>query len=206
MKKTGYIFTIITTVLAAVVLIFVANRLSAHTAEEHDAEKFENAMRLVYSDAQSFDTAVFEKKYLDRYLDDNGFSPDKILIRDVIYARNDQNNVQGTVVNITVLKKFGGVINLLAGVRNDGTVNGYSILEITDAKGLEMKVKEEEFSSQFEDVLTDKFILVEKDAVEPNEIVKASGAEDASEAVVTAVNAAILANDFMAVASGGIAG
>lgn len=206
MRKMGSVFAIIITVLAAVVLIFAANALTAKKVTENTDLKFEQALDEVYGDAQSFDVADFQKKYLDQYLSDNGYTPDKVVIRDVIYARNDQNNVQGIVANITVLKKFGGAIDLLVGVKNDGTLNGYAITELTDAKGLEMKVKEEEFSSQFKDVLTDRFILVEKNPENPNEVVRATGAEDASEAVVTAVNAAILANDFMAVSSGGITG
>ncbi|MBR3241845.1 MAG: hypothetical protein IKF90_03985, partial [Parasporobacterium sp.] len=71
---------------------------------------------------------------------------------------------------------------------------------------LDFKVKDSEFEAQFEGVRTDRFLPVSYESSSPSEIVMENGAEDASQAVIRAVNAAILANTFIDEYYGGVIG
>ena len=93
---------------------------------------------------------------------------------------------------------------MLVGVQNDGTVNGYSILHISEVKGLDLKVKDPVFADQFAGKKTGAFTLVNYEAKVSDEIVTANGAEDASQAVLRAVNASILTNIFIDEYYGGV--
>ena len=86
---------------------------------------------------------------------------------------------------------------MLVGIQNDGTINGYSILKISEAKGLDFKVRDSDFADQFADKKADQFNLVSYNATLPGDIVAANGAEDASQAVVNAVNAVIRTSTFI---------
>ena len=52
---------------------------------------------------------------------------------------------------------YGGDITFTLGIRNDGTVNGYEILSISETAGLGMKAKEDAFKQQFSGKKVDSF-------------------------------------------------
>ena len=89
-----------------------------------------------------------------------------------------------------VLKKN---VSLSVGVRDDGTVNGYETLSISETAGLGMKAKEPEFKSNFKNKKADRFEVV-KDGSGKNDDSKVdaiSGATITSRAVTSAVNSCV---------------
>ena len=204
MKLPKRILLIAITAVIVIALVIAVNYLTKNKVNANEEAKRTAAFDAVYPTADSFDDANYRSDYLNRYLDQNGYPVDQVLVNQITFARNEVRDVQGVVVQVSSYKKFGGIIRMLVGIQNDGTVNGYRILSISDAKGMDFKVKDPEFAGQFEGVRADEFTLVNFNANMSSEIVVANGAEDASQAVVRAVNAAILANTFIDEYYGGV--
>ncbi len=200
------ILVVVITALVAFALVIAAYFVTKDKVKENEEKKIEQAFEAVYPDAASFDEANYRTDYLQRFLEENGYPDDQVYVNKVTFARNEVRDVQGIVVQVSSYKKYGGIISMLVGVKNDGTVNGYSILNISDAKGLDFKVRDSEFSDQFKDKKADRFTLVNYQAKLANEILSANGAEDASQAVLKGVNAALLTNTFVDEYFGGVLG
>lgn len=200
------ILLIVFTIIIAFGLIISANYLTRSKVEANEEAKIQAAFDAVFPDAASFDEPNYRADYLQRYLTENGFPSDQVFVNQITFARDEFREVQGIVAYVSGYKKFGGIIRMLVGISNDGTVNGFRILSISDAKGLDFKVKDSEFEAQFEGVRTDRFLPVSYESSSPSEIVMENGAEDASQAVIRAVNAAILANTFIDEYYGGVIG
>ena len=204
MSLSKRIIRIVVIAVIAFALIFAGYFFTKEKVEANEEAKIDAAFENVYPDAASFDEASYKSEYLTRYLSDNGYADDQVYVNKVTFARNEVRDVQGIVVQVSSYKKYGGIITMLVGVQNDGTVLGYSILHISEAKDLDLKVKDAAFADQFKNVKTDAFTLVTGEAKITGEIVPANGADDASQAVVCAVNASILANTFIDEYFGGV--
>ena len=96
----------------------------------------------------------------------------------------------GYVVTTTDKEGYGGDIQITVGITTDGTVNGVSILSISETAGLGMKAKEPAFYEQYQGKQTEKF-YVTKDGGEGEAIDALSGATITSRAVTGAVNTAL---------------
>ena len=96
----------------------------------------------------------------------------------------------GYVVTVTDSEGYGGNIQITVGITSDGTVNGISILSISETAGLGMRATEPEFYGQYEGKRTEKF-AVSKDGGDGEPIDALSGATITSRAVTGAVNTAL---------------
>ncbi len=76
-----------------------------------------------------------------------GYSDD---IDSVNTALDASGNVIGYVFDRYSKRRQPGSITFSVGIQNDGTVNGYSITNISETPGLGMKAQEKPFYSQFE--------------------------------------------------------
>ena len=97
---------------------------------------------------------------------------------------------EGYVITTTDKDGFGGSIQITVGITTDGTINGVSILSISETAGLGMRATEPSFYGQYEGKQTDKFV-VSKDGGDGEPIDALSGATITSRAVTGAVNAAL---------------
>ena len=97
---------------------------------------------------------------------------------------------EGYVITTTDKDGFGGSIQITVGITSDGTVNGVSILSISETAGLGMKATEPAFYGQYEGKQAEKFV-VSKDGGDGEPIDALSGATITSRAVTGAVNAAL---------------
>ena len=77
------------------------------------------------------------------------------------------------------------------GIKNDGTVNGYSITSISETPGLGMKAEEADFYKQFENKKVDKFDVVKTTPSKDDEIEAITGSTITSKAMANGCNAAI---------------
>jgi len=96
----------------------------------------------------------------------------------------------GYVVTATSKEGYGGDIQITVGITSDGTVNGISILSISETAGLGMRATEPVFYEQYQGKQAQKFV-VSKDGGDGEPIDALSGATITSRAVTGAVNAAL---------------
>ena len=106
-------------------------------------------------------------------------------------ALDKDGNVLGYVITVTAKDGSQGNITFSVGIKNDGTVNGYSITDIAETPGLGMKAQEEAFYSQFEGKNVSSFTVVKSATTADNEIESISGATITSKAMANGVNACI---------------
>lgn len=122
-------------------------------------------------------------------LKNEGFEDETI---DKIINVTDENGSSlGYVFTVTTSAGYGGDISFSVGIKEDGTVNGYSILSISETAGLGMKATEEKFKSQFEDKAVEEFRVTKSGAASQEEVDAISGATITSKAVTGGVNACI---------------
>ena len=95
---------------------------------------------------------------------------------------------------------------MAVGIENNGMVRGYYISNISEAKNLDLKVRDEEFMNQFVNKIVPSFVLTDETSQKDNEISSARGGYDASNTVVNGVNAAIYTLTFIDESMGGLLG
>lgn len=155
-----------------------------------NAKAKEEAYKAVFTDAASFDTEnPVDVSKASGILDQAGITGTTI---EEAYAALDQdNNIIGYVINVTNSEGYGGDINFSMGIKNDGTVNGYAILDISETAGLGMKSQEPKFKDQFNNKQVDQFEVTKTGASADNQIDAISGATITSKAVTKGVNGGI---------------
>ena len=108
-------------------------------------------------------------------------------VENALEALDESGALVGYVITVTSHAGYGGDITFTMGVSLDGTLNGISILSISETAGLGMKA-EEVLKPQFEGKKFPNFISTKSGAASDNEIDAISGATITTDAVVTAVN------------------
>lgn len=150
----------------------------------------QEAYRTVFPDASEFtDLPDFSEEEATAVAAEAGYPDDSI--GGCVQAKDSSGEVLGYVIVATDPNSYGGNVTLSLGVKEDGTVNGYSITEINDTAGLGMKAREEEFSSQYADKQVEEFTVTKTGAQSDDQIDAISGATISSTAVTNAVNAAL---------------
>lgn len=151
-------------------------------------EKTQAAYRAVFEDAESFETVEFDEAAAEMMMTSAGF---KDAIDDVQRAVAG-GETAGYVITVTAKDGSQGSITLSVGIRNDGTVNGYSITSIAETPGLGMKATEADFMAQFEGKAVSDFVVVKSAPAADNEIEAIAGSTITTKAVANACNAAIV--------------
>ena len=99
-----------------------------------------------------------------------------------VRRQDASGTVLGYVLTVTTHEGYGGDIQFTVGVRNDGTLNGISLLSISETAGLGM---------QAGDVLVPQFADKNAYPYVYNEIDAISGATITTNAVTNGVNAGV---------------
>ena len=196
-------FFLLTICLFCAVLITAGLLVTHKKINANENERSNQAIEMVFSGAVRYSDAIYSKYYLSEYLEQNGLDTSDVIIDHVVYARDELSVVKGLIVYVKCYKKYGGIIYMTVGIQNNGTINGYYVIDISDAKGLDLQIKEDSFKSQFEGKNVSKFVI----SLDPDsdaDITAASGAEDASQAVVNGVNASIYTLQFIDGSMGGL--
>ena len=176
------------TVVLGLVLGVVYN-ITKEPIEQVNYEKTQNAYKLVFADAASFEEyADFDADAAAALMAENGYSDE---IEAVNTALDANGNVLGYVMTVTAKDASQSTITFSVGIQNDGTVNGYSITSISETPGLGAKATEAEFYSQFEGKNVESFVVVKATPAADNEIEAISGSTITSKAMANGVNACI---------------
>lgn len=180
--KNTLILTVITLV-AGLGLGFVYEITKEPIAQAQEAAKKE-AWQAVFpeADLDEFEPMDVDQKATDKVIKDLGI---KGSIDEVCTVGEE-----GYVITTTDSEGYGGDIKITVGITADGTVNGVSILSISETAGLGMKAKEPAFYEQYQGKQAEKFV-VSKDGGDGEPIDALSGATITSRAVTGAVNAAL---------------
>ena len=180
--KNTLILTLIT-VIAGFLLGTVYEVTKDPIAQTQEKAKKE-AWQAVFSDVKldDFKAEDVDQKAADKAVKDMGTNATV----DEVCTAGDK----GYVITTTDKDGFGGNIQITVGIKKDGTVNGVSILSISETAGLGMKATEPSFYNQYVGKKTDKFV-VSKDGGDGEKIDALSGATITSRAVTGAVNTAL---------------
>lgn len=180
--KNTVILTLIT-LIAGICLGAVYEITKEPIAQAQDAAKKE-AWQQVFPDADvnDFELVDVDQKAADKAIKDLGV---KATIDEVCTVGEE-----GYVVTATDKEGYGGDIKITVGITADGTINGISILSISETAGLGLRATEPAFYEQYQGKQAEKFV-VSKDGGDGEPIDALSGATITSRAVTGAVNAAL---------------
>ncbi len=188
--KDTLAITVIT--LVAGLALGIVQDITADPIARQQALTKERAYKEVFTDAASFETVSSgEDADLEAYLDENGYPAQNI--DEVMVAKDDSGNELGYAFTVTTTEGYGGDIQFTMGVRDDGTLNGLSILSIEETAGLGMKANTDDFKNQFSNKKVDAFQYTKNKAESENEIDAISGATITTNAMVNGVNAGLCA-------------
>ena len=156
----------------------------------------QEAYKSVFEDADSFEVCVEEGDgELAAYLAENGFEAQTI--NEVMEAKDASGETLGYAINLTTSEGYGGDITFSMGVREDGTLNGISILTISETAGLGMNATKDEFKNQFQNKQAEAFEVTKTGAAADNQINAISGATITSNAVTKGVNSGLCAFEYV---------
>ncbi|MGN0333169.1 MAG: RnfABCDGE type electron transport complex subunit G [Lachnospiraceae bacterium] len=180
--KNTLILTIIT-LIAGLALGFVYEITKDPIAQAQDAAKKE-AWQAVFPEASldDFEQIDVDQKAADEAVKAMGVNA---TIDEVCKVGED-----GYVITTTDKEGYGGDIQITVGITADGTVNGVSILSISETAGLGMRATDPSFYEQYQAKQAEKF-YVSKDGGDGEPIDALSGATITSRAMTGAVNAAL---------------
>ena len=184
--KNTLILTVITLV-AGLGLGFVYEITKEPIAQAQEAAKKE-AWQAVFpeADLDEFEPVDVDQKAADKVIKDLGI---KGSIDEVCTVGED-----GYVITTTDSEGYGGDIKITVGITADGTVNGVSILSISETAGLGMKAKDDpSWGKQFAGKKVESFSVV-KDGSGSGDDAKIdaiSGATITSKAVTGAMNSCL---------------
>ena len=182
------------TLVAGLALGVVQDITAGPIAAQAEKSK-EEAYKTVFENAAAFSEYSLDDKGqaedLVGYLNDNGFSAQTI--DEIMVAEDASGETLGYAFTITDSEGYGGDIQFAMGVQNDGTLNGISILSISETAGLGMKATTDDFKNQFKDKNVEKFTYTKTGASSDDEIDAISGATITTNAMTNGVNAGLCA-------------
>ena len=174
------------TVIAGLLLGLVYQVTKDPIAVQKELAKQE-ACKEVFADASEF-SQIDVTAYEGQDWNDAGYA--KQTIDEVMEAKSDTGEVLGYVITVTTKEGYGGDIQFTEGIQEDGTINGISLLSISETAGLGMRA-DEVLKPQFTNKKADKFEYTKSGAVSDDQIDAISGATITTNAVVNGVNAGL---------------
>lgn len=192
--KDTIILTLIT-LIAGGVLGLVYEITKDPIAKQQELAKQE-AYKAVFENADTFEVCVeAEDADLAAYLAGEGFEAQTV--NEIMEAKDASGETLGYAINLTTSEGYGGDITFSMGVQADGTLNGISILTISETAGLGMNATKDEFKGQFKEKQADAFEVTKTGASKENEINAISGATITSNAVTQGVNCGLKAFEYI---------
>lgn len=195
--KNTVVITLIT--LIAGCLLGLVYEITKEPIEVQSDFAKQQAYQSVFTDAVTFDT-IASLESIQNEMINMGHSAE--MVNDMVEAKDNSGALLGYVVTVTSSEGYGGDIQIAMGVQLDGTINGISILSISETPGLGMNADSDEFKGQFAGKNVDCFEVTKKGSTTEQEIDAISGATFTSKAVTNAVNAGL---DAVRYAKGGVA-
>lgn len=175
---------LIITVAAGLILGFVYEITKAPIAAAEEAAA-KAAYEEVFPKAADFEALKVVSMDGDSIWREKGY--EAVDIEQALRAVDGAGNTLGYVITVTSHEGYGGDITFSMGVQSDGTLNGISILNISETAGLGMKA-DDVLKPQFAGKNVSEFTYTKTGATMESQIDAISGATITTNAVTTAVN------------------
>lgn len=190
--KDALILCLIT--LVAGLLLGGVYEITKNPREKQEEKAKNEAYMAVFNDAKDFETLkINDMSKIDAALKKNNITSKNVIIDEIAAAKDASEKIIGYVVNVTSKEGFGGDISFSVGVNLDGTINGVSILTISETAGLGMNATNKEFLNQYTLGSAGLFVVNKDEAAKGNNIDAISGATITTKAMTKGVNAAKIA-------------
>ncbi len=183
LKDTLILFVI--TLLAGLIL-GVVYQVTKDPIEAQKEKARQDAYREVFTDAASFNELEMGKISDDEW---NTLGYSSIDIEQVMEAMSENGDGIGYVVTVTSHEGYSGDIQFIMGIRSDGTLNGISLLSISETAGLGMRA-EEVLKPQYANKNVKQFDIT-KGSTGESHIDAISGATITTRAITDGVNAGL---------------
>ncbi len=184
------------TLISGLALGLVQDITAGPIAKQQKKAK-EEAYKAVFADADTFEELTLTEELsaaIEANLDENGYTAQNI--DEIMLAKDNAGAEIGYAFTVTSSEGYGGDIQFAMGVKADGTMNGISILNISETAGLGMKATTAEFQEQFKEKKVEKFSYTKSGASADNEIDALSGATITTNAMTNGVNAGLCTFQF----------
>lgn len=176
------------------------------TEESRNAKQEEaknDACKIVMSGADTFEDISYDRQEAEEYVVSCGIASGVFSVDSISAGKDSNGDTIGYAVTVTDSEGYGGDIQVVVGILNDGTVSGVSILSISETAGLGMKANDDSFLGQFAGKAVEKFSYTKSGAQADDEIDAISGATITTNAMTNGVNAAIYTFNYINSLSGG---
>lgn len=186
MKNTGIMVAI---TLIAGLLLGIVYQVTKEPIAVQEAKAKQEACQEVFADFTDVSFEAVEVVAVDEEAwNSAGYGQETI--DEVMMAKDSAGETLGYVVTVTTKEGYGGDIRFTLGVRMDGTVNGISILSISETAGLGMRA-EEDLKPQFANRNVEKFEYTKSGTPSETQVEAISGATITTNAVTNGVNAGL---------------
>ena len=160
-------------------LLAGTNQITAPIIEQRNEQANNDARQTVLPEASEF-----------KLLDNNKYKSDSDVEVVEVYEGLSGSNVAGYTIKV-LPKGYGGEIELMVGIKSDGTISGVNIGNMNETPGLGAKAKEEAFYGQYLRKPATELNVIKSGLAGETEIQAISGATITSKAVTTGVNSAV---------------
>jgi electron transport complex protein RnfG len=184
LKEAAILFAI--TLISGCLLGLVYQVTKEPIAQAQERAK-EEACKEVFADAASFTETADASSGMELTRLEETYHT---TIDEVLCARDEADNLLGYVITVTNHEGYGGDIQFSVGIQNDGTINGISILSISETAGLGMKA-DPVLKEQFPGKNVEQFTYTKTGATSDDQIDAISGATITTNAVTDGMNAAL---------------
>ena len=175
--------------LIAGLMLGVVNDITKEPIAQQEQKAKNEACQNVFAAADSFESQeLADSAKIEQVLTDAGISGADI--DELMAAKDASGALLGYVITVTDHEGYGGDIQFSMGITNEGTLNGISLLSISETAGLGMRAGEV-LVPQFADKNVSKFTYTKTGATADSEIDAISGATITTNAVVNGVNAGL---------------
>lgn len=178
------------TLVAGILLGFVYSITKEPIAVQEQLTK-EKSCQEVFADAAAFDNNTEELEAARAAMAAAGYEVQTL--SEILEAKDTSGNILGYVLSIIDPEGYGGNISFMMGIRLDGTLNGISILSISETAGLGMNADTDAFKNQFVNKKVEKFTFTKTGSTSDSEIDALSGATITTTAMTNGVNAGLAA-------------
>lgn len=175
--------------LIAGLMLGIVNDITKEPIAQQEQKAKTQACQNVFAEAADFEElALADEAQITQLLSEAGITGADI--DELMAAKDASGALLGYVITVTDHEGYGGDIQFSMGITTDGTLNGISLLSISETAGLGMKAGEV-LVPQFENKKAAKFTYSKTGATADSEIDAISGATITTSAVVDGVNAGL---------------
>jgi len=184
MLKDALVLFVIT--LFAGLLLGVVYEITKEPIAVQEEKARQEAFAEVFESAEKFETIEkITQEETEKVLADANITG--VTVNETVGAYGSGDQLLGYCITVTTHEGYGGDIKMTLGVNLDGSLNGISILEISETPGLGMKA-ESVLKPQFSGKNAEQFEYTKTGAAAENQIDAISGATITTKAVTNAVN------------------